>query len=184
MPEGIHSERITAGKLDIHYLVGGEGTPLVLIHGGRVGARTWLRNLRLLCRSYTVSAPDLPGFGKSQALGDCAQLAGFVQFVADFTQAPGLQRFYLVGHSVGGGIALQYALEHPERIVKLAVADSMCLGKEIAPRVRFFPLPVFRRTMGRGFVLFFRRIAWLVQHLFAPLEFINPCRAPRWNWAI
>jgi len=103
-----------------------------------------------------------------------AALPAFVTFVEDFTQALGLQKFFLLGHSVGGGIALQYALEYPERIQKLVVADSMCLGKEIAPWVRFFSLPVFVRTLGRAFVLLFRGIGWLVRRFFSPLEFVNP----------
>lgn len=92
---------------------------------------TWLKNLRILSRHYTVYAPDLPGFGSSQPLSTHIELSEFARFIDDFTQALGLQDFYLVGHSVGGGIALQYALEHPVRIKRLAIVNSMCLGKEI-----------------------------------------------------
>jgi pimeloyl-ACP methyl ester carboxylesterase len=130
--------------------------------------------MRILSRHYTVYAPDLPGFGESQPLSARTELHEFAVFVEDFTQALGLDKFYLMGHSVGGGIALQYALEHPGRIERLAIADSMCLGKEIAPWVRFFSLPVFCRTIGRGFVLLFRSVGWLVRKFFTPLEFVNP----------
>lgn len=170
----IRSEHIGVVGLDIHYLVGGKGYPLVLVHGGGAGARTWLKNLRLLCRRFTVYAPDLPGFGDSQPLNDHTELDKFVSFVEDFTQALGLKKYYLLGHSMGGGIALKYALEHPDKIERLVIADSMCLGKEIAPWVKFFSQPIFCETIGRGFVLLFHGIGLFIDRFFRSLEFINP----------
>jgi pimeloyl-ACP methyl ester carboxylesterase len=139
-----------------------------------VGARTWLKNMRLLCRHYTVYAPDLPGFGTSQPLNARVELSEFTKFVEDFRLVLGLNKFYLLGHSVGGGIALHYALEHPDRIEKLAVANSMCLGKEIAPWVRFFSIPIFCWTAGHSFVPLFRGIGWVMSKFFASLKYVNP----------
>jgi pimeloyl-ACP methyl ester carboxylesterase len=130
--------------------------------------------MRLLCRHYTVYAPDLPGFGASQPLDARTELTEFVRFLEDFTQALGLQKFYLVGHSMGGGIALEYALKHPDKLERLAIVDSMCLGKEIAPWIRVFSQPAFCNTFGRGAVLFFHGIGWLLHKFFAPIEFVNP----------
>ena len=76
------------GGIDVHYLSGGEGDPLVVIHGGGDSARSWRKNLEVLAEHYTVYAPDLPGFGSSQcrchaggATTDDAHIAGQKDFI-------------------------------------------------------------------------------------------------------
>ncbi len=64
----IHSKKVKVGELDIHYVTGGQGDPLVVIHGGANGAGAWRENLLELSKNYTVYVPDMPGFGKSQPI--------------------------------------------------------------------------------------------------------------------
>ena len=73
-------------------------------------------------------------------IGGC-DMPGFVKFIADFSHNLGLNRFHLVGHSFGGGIALHYALRFPHEIERLVLVNSMGLGKEVALWVRFLVFP-------------------------------------------
>ena len=99
------------GKLDIIYLTGGQGEPLVVIHGGCNSSRAWLQNAIELSEHYTVYIPDLPGFGRSQPMDGNYYIPELVEFVNEFSHNLGLRSFYLIGHSLGGGIALSYVLK-------------------------------------------------------------------------
>jgi len=170
----IHSKKMNVAGLDVHYLTGGEGDPLVVIHGGGDGARAWLDNLEELSQCYTVYAPDLPGFGHSQPISDGFHASEFVEFMEGFTHNLGLQRFHLVGHSVGGGVALRFALESPRKIERLVLVSSMCLGKEIALWARFLSSPAFLMPIGEAGVALFKALGWLIKLLHIPFEFVNP----------
>ena len=85
MLKNIQSKKIRVGELDIHYLTGGKGDPLVVIHGGGDGARSWLKNMVELAENYTIYVPDLPGFGHSQPMDGDYYIPEFVQFVDAFT---------------------------------------------------------------------------------------------------
>jgi len=174
MVDKIHSKQIKVGELDIHYLTGGDGEPLVVIHGGGAGAQGWLKNVNDLCEHYRIYVPDLPGFGYSQPMdGDC-DIPEFAEFVEDFTHSLGLERFHLVGHSLGGGIALHYALKFPHKIGKLVLVSSLCLGKEIALWVRFLSSSAFCRSLGVAAVAVLKAVKWLVNLVYAPLKFVHP----------
>ncbi len=178
MANDIHSKTIRVGQLNIHYLTGGQGEPLVIIHGGGEGARAWRKNLEELSPNYTIYAPDLPGFGGSQPLPGDYFIPELTDFIDDFSRELGLESFHLVGHSLGGGIALNYALKFPHRIRKLVLVSSMCLGREIALWVRFFSSWVLCRAFGGIALATLRFIKWLAKSLYAPGEFVEPiCQA-------
>ena len=170
----IRSKKMKVGTLNIHYLHGGEGDPLVVIHGGGDGAKAWLENLVELPNHYTVYAPDLPGFGDSQPIGDSFHISEYVEFIEGFTHSLELERFHLVGHSLGGGIALHYALKFPHKIKKLVLVSSIFLGKEIALWARFLSSPAFVKSLGEAGITIFKVVESLIRLLYAPLEFIIP----------
>jgi pimeloyl-ACP methyl ester carboxylesterase len=173
MIKSTHSERIQVQGLDIHYLTGGRGEPLIIVHGGSGGAKAWRKNIAALSRQYTVYVPDLPGFGSSQSMESPYYIPEMVDFVDNFTDSLGLHNFYLMGHSFGGGIALHYTLQHPEKIRKLVLVSSLCLGKEIAWWIRWFTSPIFCRSLGKATVSFFRGIKYIAKH-FGPWEIVQP----------
>lgn len=144
----VQSQKIVLNGLVVHYFTGGQGKPLIIIHGGSEGARAWLSNIIELSRKYTIYVPDLPGFGFSQEMMGKYYIPQMVEFINNFTCALGLQRFYLMGHSLGGGVALQYTLQYPEKILKLVLVSSLCLGKGIAWWIRMFSRPIFFHTIG------------------------------------
>ncbi len=170
----MHSEQIKVGKLDIRYFTGGDGEPLVVVHGGGAGAEAWLPSAAELCRHYRIYVPELPGFGRSQPLEGDFGIAEFVNFLEDFTRSLGLKRFHLVGHSIGGSIALHYALKFPHKIGKLVLVSSMFLGKEIALWVRVLSSCVFCRSLGVAAVAVFKAVKWLVGLVYAPFRLVNP----------
>jgi len=174
MVDNIHSKQIKVGKLDVHYFTAGQGDPLVVIHGGGGGAEGWMQNVSKLCERYRVYIPDLPGFGRSQSMDGDYGISEYVQFVEDFSHSLGLKRFHLVGHSVGGGIALDYALKFPYKVGKLVLVSSMCLGREIALWVRVLSSSAFCRALGVAAVAILKAVKWLVNLVYAPLKFANP----------
>ncbi len=169
----IQNKTIKIDGLDIHYYIAGQGEPLVAIHGGGGDARTWRRNISELSNKYTVYAPDLPGYGGSQPLSGSYFIPELSDFVEKFTRELGLEKFNLVGHSLGGGIALNFALKCPAKIKKLVLVSSLCLGSEIAFWVRFFSLPAFIRSLGTVITALLKAIKWFIKHI-NPTEYIMP----------
>jgi pimeloyl-ACP methyl ester carboxylesterase len=137
------------GPFLTHYLLDGEGPPVVLLHGGGGDSRQWLPNLEALARHHLVYAPDLPGFGSSRPLLDSYSLPSLASFVTSFLEAVELDTVALVGHSMGGGTALSLALESPQRVEKLVLVNSLGLGEEIALWVRLLCLPTIPRALSR-----------------------------------
>ncbi|OGO19945.1 MAG: hypothetical protein A2Z15_03125 [Chloroflexi bacterium RBG_16_50_11] len=169
----IQSKTIKVDGLDVHYYTAGQGEPLVVIHGGGGDARTWWRNIKELAGKYTIYAPDLPGYGGSQPLNGSYYIPELSDFIEKFAGNLGLEKFSIVGHSLGGGVALNYALDFPARIKKLVLVSSLCLGNEIAFWVRFFSLPAFFKLLGAVAVFGFKCVKWLISHL-NPAKYILP----------
>jgi pimeloyl-ACP methyl ester carboxylesterase len=174
MGRNIESKKIKVGDLDIHYLTGGQGDPLLVVHGGGDGARAWLMNLEALSENYTVYVPDLPGYGHSQPINGDYYIPELAEFVDEFSRSVGLERFHLMGHSLGGGIVLHYALKFPHKVKKLVLVSSMCLGREIALWVRIVSIPAICRAIGKGTLGVLRGVKWVVGKLFATVEFVIP----------
>jgi pyruvate dehydrogenase E2 component (dihydrolipoamide acetyltransferase) len=128
-------ETVEAGGRRIRYLAlgEGEGVPIVLVHGFGGDLNNWQFNQEALADGRATYALDLPGHGGStKDLGaghiDVGALAGAV---VDFMDAKGIARAHLVGHSLGGAIALGLALSHPDRVASVTAICSAGLGPEI-----------------------------------------------------
>jgi pimeloyl-ACP methyl ester carboxylesterase len=115
-------------RLRLHYVDwGNDAAPVaVLVHGGRDHARNWDWVARDLRRDYHVIAPDLRGHGDSQwAVGGMYAVADFVLDIANLIEALGEREVFLVGHSLGGAIALMYSGIYPERVKKLVAIEGL-----------------------------------------------------------
>ncbi len=172
--ESIESKKVKVGELDIHYYRGGQGDPLVVIHGGANGARAWMKNIRELSRKYTVYAPDLPGYGRSQSIDGEYFIPELVDFIDKFSHSLDLRNFHLVGHSLGGGIALSYALKFPYKVTKLVLVSSLCLGKEIALWVRVLANCRLCHWLWKPALAVLKGVKWLAGRLFAGVELVMP----------
>ena len=123
---------------------GTEGPVVVLLHGMAGSAATWNTVLPRLGRTCQVIAPDLLGHGKSAkpVAGDYS-LGSYASGVRDLLVCLGLERATVVGHSLGGGVALQFAYQFPERCERLVLVSSGGLGTEVHAVLRLATLPGF-----------------------------------------
>lgn len=121
--------RATAEGLNVHYILLGNGPPVILLHGGAGDWHEWRRSLAFLARTSTVYALDLPGFGRSDPPDRPVTPLWFSSFLGDFMDALQLDSASLLGHSLGGSIALAFALDFPERVNRLVLIDSAGLGE-------------------------------------------------------
>jgi pimeloyl-ACP methyl ester carboxylesterase len=123
---GMHSEFVTVNGYKMHYLVGGTGRPLVLVHGLGSRALDWANLIpRLVAGGHRVYAVDLLGYGLSDQPRDAAySIADQAAMVEGFLDSQHLQQVDLAGWSMGGWIAMRVALQQPERIRRLVLLDS------------------------------------------------------------
>jgi len=114
------------------YLRRGEGTEAaMLIHGFGGDLNTWMFNHEDLATQHQVYALDLPGHGRSSKQVGEGGLAGFAEVLNGFTEATGVAKAHLVGHSMGGAIAILFAMAHPECCLSLTLVATAGLGPEI-----------------------------------------------------
>lgn len=125
----IESLRLKVGNDQAHYLKAGSGPSVVLIHGGASDSRDWVYTMAALSHRYSLYAPDLIGFGLSDRSKDGYYLSDFSEFIMGFMETLGLENPVLVGHSLGGRLCLEIALQHPEKVRKLVLVHASGLGK-------------------------------------------------------
>jgi pimeloyl-ACP methyl ester carboxylesterase len=123
------------------YRTAGSGPSLLLIHGLGCDSSTWLPVMAKLARRYTVIAPDLLGHGSSAKPRADYTLGGYANAMRDLLTLLGVDRVTVVGHSFGGGIAMQFAYQFPERTERLLMIAPGGLGKEVTPLLRMLTLP-------------------------------------------
>ena len=112
----------------MRYFVGGEGPPLVLVHGLGGAAANWTELAPLLARRHRLLVPDLPGHGGSTALPAVSGLEPFADRVALLAEHEGMVPAPVVGHSLGGMVVLRLALRHPQHVSALVLAAAAGLS--------------------------------------------------------
>jgi pimeloyl-ACP methyl ester carboxylesterase len=137
----MRNEEITLHGHRVAYATAGEGPPLVLIHGITSSSDTWTDVIPLLAEHHTVIAPDLIGHGRSAKPRGDYSLGAYASGIRDLIVALGHDRVTIVGHSLGGGIAMQFAYQFPERIERLVLVASGGLGRGVHLALRSAALP-------------------------------------------
>jgi pimeloyl-ACP methyl ester carboxylesterase len=133
---------IKVGSLKARYLVEGEGFPLILLHGAGGSGSGWLTNIGELSTRFRVYAPDLPGHGRTDKAPSGKYIfPDFQKFVSDIMSELNIDRAHLVGHSLGGAVALRMAIDLPTRVGKLVLISSAGLGRQINPVVCLASIP-------------------------------------------
>jgi pimeloyl-ACP methyl ester carboxylesterase len=125
----------------LSYVEAGSGPVLLLIHGMAGTHGTWEAVIEPLAQRHTVIAVDLPGHGASQAGAGDYSLGSLAAGLRDLLVKLGHERATLVGHSLGGGIAMQFAYQFPETTERLVLVSSGGLGPEVNPVLRAAALP-------------------------------------------
>jgi len=140
----------------IHYKRAGHGPALVLLHGSASSLQHFDRATGLLSDSFDVIRPDLPAFGLTGPRKDRDyRIPTYAATVAAFAEALGVPRYALGGNSLGGNIAWNVALDHPERLTGLVLVNATGYPEKTVPagmRLARNPLvrPLLRRVMPRG----------------------------------
>lgn len=144
------------GEMRVHYRDQGNpnGPALVLIHGFSANLETWEPWVQRLGGEYRIISLDLPGHGLTRTPeGFTLPRSGFVKVVDDTTHKLGVEKFVLVGNSMGGGVAWNYALAHPERVQGIVLVDAAGWPREAAAKddgpVAF---KILRNPVGRFLV--------------------------------
>lgn len=123
------------------YLRAGRGPALLLIHGIGDNSGTWRELIPALARNHTVIAPDLLGHGASDKPRGDYSVAGYACGMRDLLTILGIERVTVVGHSLGGGVAMQFAYQFPARCERLVLVSTGGVGPDLHPLLRAATAP-------------------------------------------
>ncbi|MDQ6777993.1 MAG: alpha/beta fold hydrolase [Actinomycetota bacterium] len=138
---GVEPKAVILHGRAINYMQAGSGPVVLLIHGMAGNLKNWQEVIEPLAGHYTVVAPDLPGHGGSAPSHGDYSLGAMAAVLRDLLVALGHERATLVGHSLGGGIAMQIAYQFPELTERLVLVSSGGLGPEVSAILRAAALP-------------------------------------------
>jgi pimeloyl-ACP methyl ester carboxylesterase len=130
------------------YRTAGSGPPVVLIHGMVNSSRHWERVALQLAERYTVIAPDLIGHGDSAAVRGDYSIGAHAASIRDLLAVIGIDRATIVGHSLGGGVAMQFFYQFPQRTERLVLISSGGLGHDVSPLLRSAALPGMNQVLA------------------------------------
>ncbi len=116
----------------VHYETHGRGRPVILLHGWLESWDHWRGTMSSLSRIYKTYALDFWGFGESGKQGGTFTVQDYIEMVDQFMERLGIEQAPIIGHSMGGTVSLGVALEHPERVQKVAVVGSPIVGDGLA----------------------------------------------------
>ena len=114
----------------------GSGPPVVLIHGMINSSRHWREVAERLAVSHTVIAPDLIGHGDSATPRGDYSIGAHAAVIRDLLSALGVRQATIVGHSLGGGVAMQFFWQFPDQVERLVLISSGGLGPKVSPLLR------------------------------------------------
>lgn len=142
--------RVTVNGLSIHYAEGGEGAPLLLLHGLGSGAADWLLQMPEFSAHFRVIAPDLRGHGHSDKPPGPYSIAEMAADVAELQEALGASPAHVLGLSMGGMVALQLAADYPAIVYSLVIANSVpaLAPRNVSERLRLWQRLALARTLG------------------------------------
>lgn len=136
----------TSRAIEVHgrpmnFIEAGSGPVLLLVHGMAGTCANWESVIEPLAIGHTVIAPDFPGHGASAPGGGDYSLGALASSLRDLMLSLGHERATLVGHSLGGGVAMQFTYQYPEMVERLVLVSSGGLGPDVSPILRAAALP-------------------------------------------
>jgi pimeloyl-ACP methyl ester carboxylesterase len=144
--DAMNTESFPVSRMSVHgnaiaYRRAGTGPTLLLLHGIAGSSETWLPAMRLLRHDYSVVAPDFLGHGASAKPPGDYSLGNYAAGMRDLLDLLEIERATVVGQSYGGGVAMQFAYQFPERCERLVLVDAGGLGREVSWLLRLVTLP-------------------------------------------
>jgi len=163
MPSTMQARTLTALGTEVHYLTGGQGPPLLLIHGIGESNNSWSTNYEVLGRHFRLYAPDLIGWGQTAPSAEYHNdLDGLADFILTFMDALGLDETFVVGWSLGGAATIAAVARAPERFPRVMLLAPAGLGREVHWMFRVIYLPLLGEMMLMPNMLTMRTIyQWL-----------------------
>jgi len=134
-----HHKTIVNGIL-MHYVIGGKGDPVVLLHGWPETWYEWRHIIpQLIDNNYTVIAPDMRGFGDSEKPQIGYDTKTVAEDIYQLVKKLGNSKIYIVAHDWGGPVAYSYAAEHPQDVRKMVILDTLLPGFGLEEAANFSP---------------------------------------------
>jgi pimeloyl-ACP methyl ester carboxylesterase len=148
MPKPPEVQFVTVHGYKRAFVKTGSGPAVLLLHGLGSDATTWEPVIDDLAKRYTVIAPDLLGHGRSDKPRADYSLGGYANGMRELLTILGIDKVTVVGHSFGGGVAMQFAYQFPERTERLVLVATGGLGREVSIAIRAVTMPFFHQTAG------------------------------------
>ncbi|HKD73977.1 MAG TPA: alpha/beta fold hydrolase [Ktedonobacterales bacterium] len=145
---GLERRYATVCNFQMSYIAGGKGEPVVLLHGLGADNSTWRKVLPELAEHFTVYAIDMFGCGQSDKPVIEYTVEAMAHYVRLFMDAVGIEQAHIIGHSLGGGIAMQTLYFSPERVRRVVLADTGGLGRDVHWLLRMTTLPGAHSVIG------------------------------------
>ncbi|MCM3896020.1 MULTISPECIES: alpha/beta fold hydrolase [Gordonia] len=129
------------------YRIAGSGPALLLIHGIGDNSSTWNEVIPMLAQHYTVIAPDLLGHGRSDKPRADYSVPAFANGMRDLLVVLGISKVTVVGHSLGGGVAMQFCYQFPRFVERLVLVAAGGVSREVNPALRLVTLPLVNSAL-------------------------------------
>ena len=159
-PQPAFRTYISVNSFRTNFIDKGQGFPLIFIHGFGASNYCWRKNLYFLSKHYRVLAPDLPGFGYSGKPMDADySVQAYADFIIQFMDKLDIRKAVLVGHSLGGGIAILAALKYPNRVHGLVLIDAEAYPIKEPFMVSVSRLPIVKSLIHKAIGRYVVRIS-------------------------
>lgn len=145
--------KIDISGINLNYIVKGEGSPIIVLHGWGANIDTVMPIVNILAEDYEVYAIDLPGFGESEEPKEVIGSFEYAEIVRKFLEKMGIKKASFIGHSFGGKLSIIMGVKHPELVDKLVLIDSAGLIPKRGPKYYFK-------------VYSFKSLRWIYKNLF------------------
>ena len=167
----MHEEKILIDGLKINYKIAGQGPAILILHGWGGSSDSWISVQEILAKEgFKIIVPDFPGFGKSETPFEPWGVREYSNFVLNLTKILELQKFFLLGHSFGGRVAIKFSVFYPGKIKSLILLDSAGIKQKWGFREKFIfrlsklgnaiftfpPLKRFKNKFRNLFYIFLR----------------------------
>jgi len=141
---------VNINGIDVNYVEGGEGQPMLFLHNGGGFWQSWEHQLKHFAEDYHVFGIDWPGFGESELPKGLISLELLTETLSSFITTLNLENVILIGNCIGGSAALKFNMEHPEKVKKLLIFN-ICPGDLIfrLPPIRRFIRYLSRRNISK-----------------------------------
>lgn len=127
----MEEKTVFINSLKANFKMAGEGPAILILHGWGGSSSSWVKVQGILsAKGYRVICPDFPGFGKSNIPKEPWTITDYVNWVFDFAKSQRMDKFFLLGHSFGGRIAIKFAVTFPEKIKSLILCNSSGIKKD------------------------------------------------------